>query len=55
VDIEQQCLKYLSGSAAKKFRYKRGGPIDTLEVMVDASFGPPHEGYIALFKDHDDP
>ena len=41
----QQCLKYLHGSATKKLHYKSGGPIDALEVMVDASFGPPHEGY----------
>ena len=29
----------------KETQYKGGGPIDVLEVMVDASFGPPHEGY----------
>ena len=42
--LGQQCLKYLCGSASKKLQYKGGGPIDILEVMVDASFGPPHEG-----------
>ena len=41
----QQCLKYLHGSAAEKLHYKSDGPIDALEVMVDASFGRPHEGY----------
>ena len=45
VEVGQQCLKYLCGSASKKLQYKGGGPIDVLEVMVDASFGPPHEGY----------
>ena len=45
VEDGQQCLKYLCGSASKKLHYKGGGPIDVLEVMVDASFGPPHEGY----------
>ena len=45
VEVGQQCLKYLCGSASKKLQYKGGGPIDVLEVMVDASFGPSHEGY----------
>ena len=45
VEIGQQCLKYLHGRAAKKLQYKSGGPIDTFEVMVGASFGPPHEEY----------
>ena len=44
-EIGQQCLEYLWGSASKKLHYKGGGSIDTLEVMVDASLGPPHEGY----------
>ena len=43
VEIGQQC-QYLCGSASQKLHYKGGGPIDTLEVMVDASFGPRHEG-----------
>ena len=45
VEFGQQCLEYLWGSASKKLHDKGGGSIDTLEVMVDASLGPPHEGY----------
>ena len=42
--IGKQCLKYLHANVDKKLRYRGDGATDVLEVMVDASFGPPHEG-----------
>ena len=39
------CVKYLCANVDKKFHYRGDGATDVLEVMVDASFGPPHEGY----------
>ena len=43
--IGKQCLKYLCANVDKKLHYRGDGATDVLEVMVDASFGPPHEGY----------
>ena len=43
--IGKQCLRYLCANMDKKLHYRGDGPTEILEVMVDASFGPPHEGY----------